>query len=115
MRQFLLLQPTSRPVYAVTERSTSELLGEILCNTRALESELGGKEIWKGITIYGGTYKLWGTAESVGYSNDGIYHIPVNGIEVIVNATVDYQALVNITVVPGEREQLLVSLASFTF
>ena len=112
MRKFLLQQPTSRPVYAVTDRSTSELLEEIHRNIRALERELGGREIWKGITVYGGIYKLWATPESLGYNKDGIYHIPVGGIEVIADATVDYRALVNITVVQGEREQLSVSSAT---
>ena len=109
MRRFLLQQPTIRPVYVVTDRSAIELLGEIHRNIRALEGELGGREIWKGIMPYRDTYKLYGTPGSAGSCDDGIYHIPVNGIEVIVDATVDYRALVNITIVQGEREQLSVS------
>ena len=103
---------TRRPVYAVTDMSTIELLGEIHRNVRALEREPRGREIWKGITVDGGIYKLWGTPRSLGYNTDRIYHIPVGGIEVIADATVNYQALVNITVVQGEREQLSVSSAT---
>ena len=111
MRQFRLLLPTSRPVYLVTDRCARKLLGEIRRNLIALENELGGREIWKGITVSGSFYKLWGTAMSEGsYSNGGIYHIPVGGIEVVVGATADYLALVNVTVEQGQREHLSVSI-----
>ena len=109
MRQFRLLLPTSRPVYVVTDRCARKLLGEIRRDLIALENELGGREIWKGITVSGSTYKLWGTAMSEGYSNGGVYHIPVGGIEVIVGATANYLALVNVTVEQGQREYLSVS------
>ena len=109
MRQFRLLLPTSRPVYVVTDRCATKLLGEIRRNLIALENELGGREIWKGITVSGSIYKLWGTPMSEGYSNGGVYHIPVGGIEVVVGATADYLALVNVTVEQGQREHLSVS------
>lgn len=110
MRQFNLSVPRIRPVYLVKDASTNNVLEEIYRNTRALESEYGG-EIWKGIrtTSVEGTYKLWGTEHSVGVSDHGIYHIPSGGVEVIANRTVDFLAVVNITVMKGRRRpQLLV-------
>ena len=111
MRRFLLSVPRRRPVYLVKDTHTNNVLDEIYRDMRSLERELGGKEIWKGITTAsGGTYKLWGTEESVGVSGHGVYYIPIGGVEVIVNRTVDYQAIVNITVEKGRRKQLLVCL-----
>ena len=101
MTQFRRLEPSSRPVYEVTDKSTNELLGKVYDNMIALNKEVGGKEIWKGITrdAYGLRYKLWGSEQSVGYTNSGTYHIPVGGIDVIISDTLmKYQAIVNITV-----------------
>ena len=97
MRQFRRREPPSRPVYRVTDTSAREQLEEVHRNMAALERELGGKEIWKGITVRGGC-KLWGSEESVDGSDNGTYHIPVGGIEVIFDGVVDYRAIVNITV-----------------
>ena len=100
MTQIRLLEPTSRPVYEVMDRSTNYLLGEIYDNMKTFNKQVGGKEIWKGITSAGlHCYKLWGTEQSVGHSSTGMYYIPIGGIEVIVTDTlVKYQAIVNITV-----------------
>ena len=109
MRQFYLPAPRRRPVYSVMDTSTNNVLEEIYRNMIALEREYGGK-IWKGITTsgLGGTYKLWGTEHSVRVSSHGVYHIPSDGVEVIANRTVDYLAVVNITVEKGRQKRLLV-------
>ena len=100
MEQFRLPEITSRPVYKVMDGPTNNLLNEIYKNMRDLEERVGGREIWKGITTRGmGSYKLWGTTNSVDYSDSGKYHIPAGGVEVIVSdILMKYQAMVNITV-----------------
>lgn len=99
MTQFRLREPTSRPVYKVRDEATNGLVRKIHDKVIALNKEVGGKEIWKGITRDGLHYKLWGTEQSVGHTDSGMYHIPVGGIEVIVTDTLmNYQAIVNITV-----------------
>ena len=102
MTQIRLPVPTKRPVYKVTDTSISDRLVTIYNNVSDLETELqtelGGKEIWKGITIWGDV-KLYGTEKSVDRSSNGMYHIPIGGIEVIISDTlVAYRAIVNITV-----------------
>ena len=102
MSQFRLPAPTQRPVYKVTDKCVSDLLLDIHRNVSEVEielkRELGGKEIWKGITTRGDV-RLWGTEKSVDYCSSGTYHVPVGGIEVVVSDTlVDYHAIVNITV-----------------
>ena len=114
MRQFYLNVPRTRPVYLVKDTYTNNVLEEIYRNMRALEREYGG-EIWKGITTSGGTYRLWGTEGSIGVSDDGVYRIPSGGVEVIANRTVDYLAVVNITVKRGRRKRLLVWLLHHLF
>ena len=112
---YVLVEPrrTLRPVYEVTNISANKLLDEIHHNVTTLASKLGS-EIWTGITWddEDGICNLWGTPDSVGYSDFGIrstFHIPVDGIKVIVGATGSYLALVNITVEQGEWKQLSVS------
>ena len=98
MTQIRLPVPTKRPVYKVTDVNVSDLLVDIHHNMSKLETELGGKEIWKGITTWGGV-RLYGTENSADYSSNGMYHIPIGGIEVIVSDTLmGYPAIVNITV-----------------
>ena len=63
--------------------------------------------MWKGITTSGDTYKPWGIEGSAGYNVSNVYYIPSDGVEVIANRTVDYLAVMNITVEEGQ-EQLLV-------
>ena len=105
MKQFYLRVPRRRPVYSVMDTSTNNVLEEIYRNMKTLEREYEG-EIWKGITISDrGTYKLWGTEHSVDVSSNGVYHIPSDGVEVIANRTMNYLAVVNITV---EKGRLLV-------
>lgn len=102
MRQYRLPEPTKHPVYKVTDANTKDVLSRVYGKMIALEGELEGKEIWKGITISGGTYKLWGTEKSVDFSNSGVYRI--GGIEAIVSNTLKaYQAIVNITVTVKEN------------
>ena len=105
MEQFRLPEVTSRPVYIVIDGPTNILLNEIYKNMRDLEKRVGGREIWKGITTHGmGSYKLWGTANSVDYSDSGMYHIPAGGVEVIVSdMLMKYQAMVNITVLEYQQ------------
>lgn len=97
MELFRLPAHAMRPVYRVKDEVTRLVLRKIHSNMRILENKLG-EEIWKGITTSGGGCKLWGTEESVDDSDDGTYHIPVGGIEVILDGVVKYAAIVNITV-----------------
>ena len=109
MKQCRLKVPRYRPVYLVKDIQASKMLDEIYSVMKKLEKTFGGIEIWKGITMTGGTCKLWGTEESVDHSISGLYHVPVGGIEVIVNRSANYLAIVNITV-KGQRKRLSVSL-----
>ena len=99
MAQYRLPEAIRRPVYEVMDRPTNDLLGEIHTKMKELNKEIGGREIWKGITSYGHCYKLWGTEQSADHSNSGMYYIPIGGIEVIVSDTLEkYRAIVNITI-----------------
>ena len=109
MRQFYLPVPRKRPVYLVRDTSTHNVLEEIYRDTKALEKEYG-REIWKGITTSGDKYKLWGTEDSTGYNVSNVYYIPSDGVEVIANRTVDFLAVVNITVEEGQKQLLVCPL-----
>ena len=101
MEKFRLKVPRTRPVYVVKGHGV-KVLDEIYREIKEFERSLGGKEIWKGITKSGDTYKLWGTEYSANHSNDGFYHVV--DIEVIVNRTEKYRAVVNICVEMGKNQ-----------
>ena len=86
-------QPTKRPKYMVTDRAANDVFGKIYHKMK------GRRNVWKGISTWGNMYILYGTEKSVRSKGDGMYHIPIGGIEVIVSDTlVKYDAIVNITV-----------------
>ena len=84
---------TERPTYIVTDRDANKVFGKIYRKMK------GRQNVWKGINTRGNMYILYGTEKSVRNKGDGVYHIPIGGVEVIVSKTlVKYQAIVNITV-----------------
>ena len=83
---------TKRPTYLVTDKAPNGVLSRI-CH------KMKRKRIWKGITTSGDMHVLYGTQDSVEHKKDGMYHIPVGGVQVIVSdRLILNQAMVNITV-----------------
>ena len=105
MEQFRLKVPRTRPVYVVKDHDGVKVLDKIYREIKEFERSLGGREVWKGITRSGDTYKLWGTEYSADRSFNGVYHVV--GIEVIVNCTEKYRAVVNISVDKGKKRLLV--------